>query len=398
MTGRSAASCRLCGVGELSVVLDLGHHPLADRFLAADDLDLPETYYPLRVGVCGRCSYAGLTHVVPADERYRARPYSYTAGNSSVSRSHFDDLAGEIAPRVPPGALVVDVGGNDGTLLAAVGSLVPCALLCVDPSSVADVAVAAGVPVVRDYLSDVVVRDVVDRGGAGAVVMTSTLNHADDPVVLLDRVRRMLAPGGVAVVEVPSLSELVRRRSFDTIYLEHVSYFTRTTLARAATQAGMSVSRFEDVDYLGGSIRAWMSVADRPHPGPPLDPAGAAELAHDLTRISADAAATRDELGELLRLARRRGERVVALCASAKGNTLLHYCRVTPEVVECVVDTSAHKVGKFTPGTHLPIRSDDGTQARARRAIVLAPNLLALLRRRYPTLDLVVPVDLVRRY
>lgn len=385
-----ADRCRICGGVRLRTAVDLGHHPLADRFLTAADLDEPEVRYPLRVQVCEECGYAGLSRAASADERYRRHAYSYTSSNSSVSRLHFTELAGELARRVPLGSLVVDVGGNDGTLLSAIRAIAGCEVLNIEPSSIGDLSAACHVETIRDFLTDEVAERVRARGGASVVVATNVLNHADDPVRFLVMARAMLAEGGSVVVEVPSLEEMSLRRSFDTIYAEHVSYFSRDTLRDCLSEAGFGTTDVEDVDYMGGSLRAWAVVSPAPRASRERRPRGLVSATiRSVERLGEDAATIRTWLSDFLRTVAGRPASVAALCASAKGNTMLNHCQVGRDLVSCVVDPSPHKAGKFTPGTHLPIVADvpDG----ARWGVVLAPNLLPLLRTRHPELSLVVP-------
>jgi len=391
-----ADRCRACGGEDLSVVLDLGHHPLADRFLTAEDLDRPEIYYPLRLELCASCCYVGLSHLVDPRERYVARPYSYTSGNSPVSRRHFASLAAEIHRRaqLSQRSLAVDVGGNDGTLLLALREVSGCRVLGVEPSSAADVAEASGVDVIRDFLTDGAVARVASRGGADVVVATNVLNHADDPVGFLRRARDMLAPGGVVVVEVPSLDSMISGRAFDTAYLEHASYFCAESLRFSFVEAGLHFVDCSWIHYLDGSIRAWGIPRSRDVARAPsrsiVD-----RLRLGFSRLQEDARVVRERLGHLLRGCISRDRPSVGLCASAKGNTLLNYCRVGADVLPCIVDASPHKVGRWAPGSRVPIVAEipDG----ADRAIVLAPNLLDHLRERHPGVDLVLPRDLVRK-
>ena len=418
-------SCRVCLSEATEVVLDLGHHPLADRFLTPAMLDAPETYYPLRVFVCTACGYAGLVHVVSDFQRYVADDYSYTAGNSPVAIRHFDELALEIVSRVPTLAgqstLAVDIGGNDGTLLAAIARQTGCRVLNVEASpTMAKLSQRNGVPVTDSMGFGMDVADDIrlSKGGADLIVTTNTLNHIEDVVPTLADVHEALKPGGMLVIEVPSVLELIRRRAWDTVYLEHVHYFTLRALADAIMISGnFAIEHAETVPYQGGSLRVWARKStgnprfDHVRTQIEAEP-GPAELATAWRALGEHAARTRRALvqGVLVTNRLRRSiaamsagrpvdpsrPTVIAIGAAAKGNTLLNYCRLSASEIACVVDTSPHKIGKFTPGSHIPIVGDDDIPADATHAVILPWNIAGHMRERYAGrgLEIITPHEL----
>lgn len=399
--------CRICESSNTEVVLDLGHHPLADRFLTPAMLDQPETFYPLRVYLCRECGYTGLTHVVHAHTRYQTDEYSYTASNSPVAVRHFDELASDIAFRhgtlAGQDRLAVDIGGNDGTLLHAIASKTGCRVLNVEASkNMAKLSRENGVPVSDHGLFDDGVSDAImaERGGADLIVMTNTFNHISDPVGFMRHVAHAMNPGGMLVIEVPSARELLRAAAFDTIYLEHVSIFSLRTLVDTIWGDGAFwIEHAETVPYQGGSLRVYA----RKGPSEKIPDYVARQIAaeQDETHGPCSAGPWR-VLGEQAKRMREaliwelegyNKRPAIAIGAAAKGNTLLNYCKLDSRLISCVVDSSPHKIGKFTPGSHIPIVGDDDIPADATHAVILPWNIAGHLREKYAArgLEIIVP-------
>ena len=381
-------ACRLCDAdGALERVLDLGHHPLADWFLAPAELAEPEITYPLALDRCACCGYVGTSYVVPAEDRYQAADYSYTADNSAMARAHFAELAETLGDRLAldDDDLAVDIGGNVGTLLDALHTFSGCSTINVEPAlNIARIAEDRGVPTIsRLWSFEIADLIVADHDGAAVIVATNVLNHASRPCAFVAAVARALRPGGTFVIEVPSLHELVARRAFDTVYLEHVSYFGLRQLERLLAGAGLGITHVETVEYMGGSLRVFARRGGAMGAPIPDDPP--AEAWRELADY---AASLRRDLVDRLYRVRALGGRVVGVGAAAKGNTLLNYCRIDRELVECVADASPHKIGKLTPGAHLPIIADGDIPAEATHALILPWNIADHLQQKLAPLGL----------
>lgn len=387
--------CSICDSWEFEVVIDLGHHPLADRFLYSDDLAKEETYYPLKVRLCVKCGYAGIDFLVPAEERYQQHDYSYTSGNSPVSVAHFQDLAESIAAIAHPGRndLVVDIGSNDGTLLNAIRRISGCSVIGVEPSpNIAAVAERAGVRTMPRLFDVQTAEAVKEEGRPLVVVTTNVLNHANDVRSFVATVEGLLRPDGCFVFEVPYLAELIQRRAFDTIYLEHVSYFGIKPLRRLLGDYGMRIVRVEVIEYMGGSLRVFAARRQS-------EAREVAELMDGERRAGYDQPGVfdifmKDVSSMKLRVcrsvydARERGERVLGIGAATKGNTFLNYCRLDSSVVDFVTDSSPLKIGKFLPGSHIPIRSDESIPRGYGYALILPWNIAGFLMQKLQHLDL----------
>ena len=357
-------ACRACAATALEPILDLGSLPLANALLASAADVATERRFPLTVVFCPRCSLVQIQENVPPVELFSDYPYFSSCSSTMVA--HARALAAELVTsrRLGPGSRVVEIASNDGYLLQwylAAG----IAALGVEPAAnVAAAARARGVPTEVAFFDDAVAARLVARDGVADVVHAhNVLAHVPDLAGFLGGIRRLLGPGGVAVVEVPYVRDLVERVEFDTIYHEHLCYFSLTALARAFAAAGLHVVGAERVAIHGGSLRVHAVRAGAAPVAPQVyellaeeEAIGLLDLAHYRSfagRVSALGVA----LGALLRRLRAEGHRVAAYGAAAKGATLLNSFGLGADVLDFVVDRSPHKQGHLMPGVHLPIRS-----------------------------------------
>jgi SAM-dependent methyltransferase len=360
------ASCRLCGAAAagLEIVLDLGPMPLANRLLRPDDLGRPEPRYPLQLARCPHCDLLQLTETIPPEALYRE--YLYCSSCSDDMLAHARALAERLIAerRISSGSFVVEAASNDGYLLQHFVSrgIPACG---VEPArNLAALARSRGVPTLDEFFSTALAERLRPLGRLADVFLAlNVLGHVHRPNDFVRGIARLLAPGGLAVIEVPYARDMVEQGEFDTIYHEHLSYYTVATLDRLLRQNGLTVQGVERVPIHGGSLRLFAV------------PRGAAErgrsvqalLAEEATlgvgdpayarRLAGQADAVRRELGGLLRRLRAEGKRLAAYGAAAKGSTLLNYLGVGRETLAFVADRSPLKQGQLTPGSRLPICS-----------------------------------------
>ena len=386
MSARSLESCRLCGERRFDDVLDLGSTPLANAFVAREALGAPEALYPLRVIHCGGCGLVCLSVAVDPVELFGG--YPYVSGTSDTMRRHFGDSAAEIARRfLERGDLAVDIGSNDGTLLAAFPR--DFRVLGVEPAeNIARIARERGVPTENAFFSAALAREISGREGpAGVVLANNVVPHIDDLADLMTGVGALLAPDGVLVCELPSLLELIHRNAFDTIYHEHLSYFSLTTLTRLAERHGLSVFDAQSLDVHCGSLRVSMDRGRRPR-GPRVEELLARERAarlDDPVTYSAFAARvdeTRRTFRALLEAELARGLRCAGYGAAAKGNMLLCAASVGPGLLSFIADKNPLKQGRFTPGTHIEVSPPSRIESeRPDVLVILAWNFATEIRR-----------------
>jgi novobiocin biosynthesis protein NovU/D-mycarose 3-C-methyltransferase len=359
-------------------VLDLGSQPLANSFLSPAEVAAPEPRYPLELCRCSSCGHVQLSLTVPPELMFRN--YLYVSGTSDTIPTHFAAYARDVAARfVPAGGLVVEIGSNDGTLLRAFDRSA-VRVLGVEPArNIAKIANDAGVPTLDEFFDEVTAKRVAaEHGRAAAMIGNNVVAHIDDLHGLLRGAQALLAPEGVFVAEFPYLVDLLERRAYDTIYHEHLSYFSVASVVRLTSEYGMRVIDVRRVSVHGGSIRVFISAGGLPSAavGELLALEASMQLAEGgpLPAFVADVQRQRTELSALLAETRTRS-RIAGYGAPAKGNTLLNYCGIDTSLVEFIVDRSPHKHGLLTPGTRIPVEPPERLLASGiKETLLLAWN------------------------
>ena len=357
-----SVACRACGDGgPLAPILSLGRTPLANALLTAEQLAEPEPTYPLDLVFCPACSLVQITETVPPERLFRDYPY-FSSFSDTMVRSAKELIERLVAEcKLGSGSLVIEIASNDGYLLQHYRDLgVP--VLGIEPAAnIARVAEARGVPTLCDFFGAALAERLAADGRLADVLhANNVLAHVAELGGVVRGIRRVLQPGGLVVVEVPYVRDLIDRREFDTIYHEHLSYFSLTALDRLFGAHGLVVSDVERLALHGGSLRVFVG-----HQGSPRSDRVRELLSNERAIGLLDTAYYRDfavrvetlggELLALLRELKARGKRLAAYGASAKGSTLLNTFGIGAEILDFVVDRSSVKQGRYTPGTHLPI-------------------------------------------
>lgn len=354
--------CRACGGQRLRRFLELGPQPLANAFPRDPSEFAAEQRYPLDVHYCETCSLVQVLDVI--DPVVLFRDYIYVTGTSATIAEHNVRYAGAVVERVPLRAhdLVVEIASNDGSLLQCFASHGVRTLGVEPATNIAVMARAAGIETVDEFFEPDLAR-VLRRqhGPARAVIGNNVLAHVDDTAGFLRGFYELLADDGLAVVEVPYVGDLVDRLEYDTIYHEHLCYFSVTTLMRLCESVDLSVRAIEHVPVHGGSIRMYAGRAATFGAHAADVVTEAAGERSGLTRfgtyerLAAAVEANRTALKSLLGRLRSGGRSVAGYGAPAKGNTLLNYCGITVDDLPYTVDRNPLKVGRYTPGTHIPV-------------------------------------------
>ena len=344
--------------------MDLGFAPPSNAYLSVQALSCPEKYFPLRVWVCETCWLVQTEDHAQADELF-STDYAYFSSTSSSWVTHAAEYAANITRRLSLGAqsLVVEVASNDGYLLQNfVSAGVPC--VGIEPTlSTAVAARALGIEVITEFFGTPLAETLAAQGRtADLIIGNNVYAHVPNINDFTAGLARLLKPGGTITLEFPHLLQLLRHTQFDTIYHEHFSYLSLRTVSRIFAQAGLHIFDVEQLRTHGGSLRVYgcHQAAQRPQSqqvGEVLkqESAEAMESLHTYLDFQRRADKTKQDLLRFLLEQKAQGKRVAAYGAAAKGNTLLNYAGIKPDLLSFVVDAAASKQGKFMPGSHLPI-------------------------------------------
>lgn len=355
------SACRSCGAGELLPVLSLGNLPLSDGFLRADELDRPEPRHPLDVAFCPACGLVQILDTVPPEILF-GRDYPYFSSVSATLLAHSKAHVAQRLPELPPGpdTLVLELASNDGYLLQFYREA-GVRVLGVDPApGPVAAARAKGIETIEAFFSRALAEALVADGRrADLLHANNVLAHVADIHGFLDGIRLVLKDGGRAVIEVPYVRDLVETLAFDTIYHEHLCYFSVHAVDRLVRPHGLFLSRVERVPIHGGSLRLVLTKEDRPDAT--VEAILAEERAIGLDRhawfasFAARVERLRVDLRALLHDLKASGKRLAAYGAAAKGTILLNACGLGPELLDWVADKNPFKQGRFVPGVRLPI-------------------------------------------
>lgn len=356
--------CRNCRSPLTDVFLDLGSAPPSNAYLTADALQAPETWFPLKLYTCRHC------HLVQVDEVQRrdalfSPEYAYFSSYSRSWLEHAEQFVAQATDRLAlgPHSLVMEVASNDGYLLQYVKARgIPC--VGIEPTaSTAAAARERGIETLAQFFGQRFAREFVrERRHADLIVANNVLAHVPDLNDFVDGLATALAPEGTITVEFPHLMQLVNQHQFDTVYHEHFSYFGFRTAQQVFANHGLRIRDVDELPTHGGSLRLWVCHAKS---AAVETPAVASLLARESAAGMRDIAWYRgfqeqadrikNDVLTFLLDCKREGKQVVGYGAAAKGNTLLNYAGVRPDLLPCVVDASPHKQGRFLPGSRIPI-------------------------------------------
>lgn len=354
--------CRACGGTNGVLILDLGVQPLANNLLAPEDLAKPEPKFPLRLAVCPSCWLLQILDIIPPTRLFS--DYPYFSSFSDTVLKHAQTAAERYIQEFALGldSLVIEVASNDGYLLQNfVRARVPC--LGIEPAeNIAPIAQGKGIETLVAFFNPQTARQLANsRGQADLVLGNNVFAHAPDINDFVASIGLILKPDGRCVLEFPYAVDFIEQAEFDTIYHEHVFYFSVTALEPLFARHGLRIYRVERLPIHGGSLRLFVAhsaarIADSTVEKTLAEEqrAGVGSLGH-YTRFADRVQQIRLDLCRLLEKFKGQRKSIAAYGASAKGSTLLNYFGLGRETIDYVVDRSSYKQGRLTPGAHLPI-------------------------------------------
>ncbi len=358
MNFREVTHCRICGSGKLFPYLDLGSVPLANSLTTHSES------YPVKVLFCYHCYLSQLSVVIDPAVLYH--DYSYHSSVSETFQKHCYELALTckkiVLPHFPPGKenlLSIDIASNDGCLMEQFEKAGYYTIGVEPAKNLADEATAKGLSIVNEFFSESVSKRLPC---ADVVTALNVLAHVDDLIGFLKYCRRCirLTTGGILIVEVPYLCDLIQKNQFDTIYHEHLSYFLFKPLHHLFKINAIPIFRVEHLDIHGGSLRLYASPS--PHE---ISDSVYALLKFEENKnlyqfstyrnFSEKISRLKNTLSDVLKSIHKEGKKVMGFGASAKGISLLNYSRIKTDLIHSIVDETPDKQGKLTPGSNIPI-------------------------------------------
>jgi SAM-dependent methyltransferase len=358
----SGLSCIVCGKQSVERFLDLGATALANKFLTKEELSKPEAKYPLRVGYCHTCGHVQLTEEVPPSAMFE--DYLYVSSASDTLKAHLFDLSDIVVKRrnLGPKDLVIDIGCNDGTLLTGFRRH-GVRTLGVDPArNLAALTQDNGIERYVGFFNSKTAKEIVEKWGpASAITATNTFPHIPALQDFVEGIKVALAPGGAFVIEAHYLVDILEQCAFDTIYHEHISYWALGPMMYLFEKHGMEVVNAERLPLHHGQLRVTVQRKGDVSPS-----SSVAEILESERRLGLDKVATyrrfaqktmqlKEDLQRTLKDFRANGKKVVGYGAPAKGNTLLGFLEIGPDLVEYIADKSPLKQGRYCPGVHIPV-------------------------------------------
>ena len=357
-------NCRHCGTPLTHTFVDLGFAPPSNAYFAEADLNKPEKYYPLKVKVCDQCWLVQIEDYADAGEFFSA-DYAYFSSTSTGWLAHAKRYAEQMTQQLGLNAdsFVIEVASNDGYLLKNfVEAGIPC--LGIEPTaSTAEAAEKLGIPVLREFFGENLGKRLAKEGKqADLIAGNNVYAHVPDINDFTKGLKAVLKPGGTITLEFPHLMRLIEDAQFDTIYHEHFSYLSLFTVSQIFAKAGLRVWYVEELSTHGGSLRIFgchASAARQTTDAVRRILQEEAERGMQTLVPYADfqprADKIKNDLLEFLIQQKKAGKTIAAYGAAAKGNSLLNYAGVKPDLLPFVCDAAVAKQNKFMPGSHIPI-------------------------------------------
>ena len=360
---RPVTNCRVCGSERLVKYLDLGMMPLANNLAPSAVEARAMNRFPMQVQYCEECSLSQLTVVV--DPREMFSHYTYRSSVNKGYVKHCRQMAKSVRDPLglSEGDLVVDVAGNDGTLLVEFKEELGVKVLNVDPAeNISVIAEERGIPTINDFWStDVAANIVRDAGRPKLITATNVFAHVDNVREFVTAAKECLHEDGALMLEFPYGVDFIEHREFDTIYFEHLSYVLIEPVMRLASLTDLEVFDVQKQDIHGGTVRVFIGNPGKHAVQDSVNDFVAAEKKggfHSVSRyqewtLEIDQLIT--DLSTELRALKDEGASVAAFAASAKGNTLLNACRLDRNTISYIVDDTPEKIGRYSPGNGIPI-------------------------------------------
>jgi SAM-dependent methyltransferase len=362
---KTLVKCRVCGAKDFYDFLDLGTIPIPNGFLSKEDLTKKEEKYPLVVTICANCHLVQLRHNV--NPKIMFSNYLYIPSASKTRINNFRELSKAVKKKIllDDKSLVVDIGSNDGSLLNYFKNF-GVQVLGVDPAkNLVTVAKLNGIPTVHSFFMQTIAKRIVKKHKKASVMLaTNVVAHVNNLHDFFKAINILLSDDGVFVCQFPYLLDLIEKNQFDTIYHEHLSYFSLKPLMKLASIHDLDIFDIEKMDLDGGSVRVyWKKKKNKKWS---INQKRINKLLHEENNAGLYDKKTYDKFAKRIKklksevkkellILKKRNSKIVGYGAAAKGNILLNYFEVGSDILDYIVDSTPYKQGLYTPGTHIPI-------------------------------------------
>lgn len=374
--------CRHCQTALTQTFIDLGFAPPSNAYLTGEQLKQPETYFPLKVKVCETCWLVQTEDYAQADDLFNA-DYAYFSSTSSSWLTHAKGYSESIIERLKLGSksYVIEVASNDGYLLKNfVAAGIPC--LGIEPTAgTAAAAEQLGIPVLKEFFGETLAKHIAQtKQQADLIIGNNVFAHVPDINDFTLGLKAALKPDGTITLEFPHLMQLIQQVQFDTIYHEHFSYLSLFTVSKIFAAAGLRIWDVETLPTHGGSLRIYGCHAQDSRPSSEavnkmlsLERQNELQTLATYQQFQQRADKAKNDLLAFLLEQKRLGKSVVAYGAAAKGNTLLNYAGVKPDLLPVICDAALAKQGKFMPGSHIPILAPEMLHEHSPDYVLILP-------------------------
>jgi len=370
--------CRICSSENLQLVLDLGKQPPANALLDEKQLSVPEDKFPLRLFWCSDCFLVQLLDIVSKESLFKN--YLYMTSASKPIITHFSQYAKDIFNKFLSDVddpFVVEIGSNDGSLLAEFKKL-GVSILGIEPASnLAKFANESNITTMNNFFSSEIAKEITKSKNVSIVVANNVIGHVENLHDLMTGIKILIGNNGIFIFEIPYLVDLIKKLEFDTIYHEHLSYYSLLPLIHWTNQFGLEIFDIQKQNVHGGSLRIFVSQKNKFDVNVSVKKFIDEEYKLGLDSIeiyhkfSANVNDLKENLKKLLNQLKKENKSIFGYGAPAKGNVLLNYCNIDTEILEFIIDTTTLKQGRYTPGTHIPVISPEKVMEKGKDDVAL---------------------------
>lgn len=384
--------CQVCNRSDLRPLIDLGYQPLCNDFLPGTEAPKSQTFFPLCLYYCGSCSLVQLGYVIPTEETF-GEQYTYLTGSSKSLVEYYGDLARQLEDQLDlkPGDTVVEMGSNDGTFLKHLKEFGLEVLGIEGSPQAASMAKEAGIPTIDDFFGAGSGKTVKERLPKGSkiklVIAMNVLAHTDNISEFLSELKEFMDEDSVFISSSHWLIELIRKSEFDTIYHEHLRYYTMHSLSKILEQHGLHIYDGEVTDFYGGSIISYSRI----RPTPPtnrlkdiLDQEDQIDVQESLIEMKTTLIKNKSKLLAMLQEFKSDNKRIIGVGAPMKASTFLNFYGITPDLLDYVAEVNELKIGTVVPGVRIPVIHEDFVfEDQPEYAILLSWNMADSIIRNY---------------